>query len=182
MSLSTLPAGESSIDMISLMGEADKANNDAKKDVRQARKSAHLERMGALDENIDSMQDQKDKMKGNSVFNFVMGMVSNMMNIAAQVISTVFPVLAPIVTLINSAVQAVMKSVSQYVNGDAAADQKQCEIDQQKFQKIAEESQNRYGMEDEFYKSFEQSGNTIDQRLEASLQNMMKAQDAAVRA
>ena len=74
-----------------------------------------------------------------------------------------------------------MNTVSQYVNGDSASEQQQFQIDQQKFMKMAEEAQNRYAMEDEFYKGMEQSANTVDQRLEASLQNVMKSQEAAVR-
>ncbi len=153
MSLSTTPSNASNIDIISLMGDAEKANTDAKKDVRLMRKSAHLERMGALDENIDSMQGQKDKMKSNSVFNFVMGMVSNFLNMVTQAISFAFPAAAPIANLVNGILQNAMNSVSQFINGDAALDQQQSEIDQQKFQKIAEEAQNQYSIEDEFYKS-----------------------------
>ena len=182
MGLTLAPATESSINIISLMGEADKASNDAKKDVRVARKSAHLERMGALEENIDSMEDQRDQMKSNGLFNFVIGMVSNFLNMATQIISFACPPAAPIANMVNQTLQGAIQGLSQYKNGEASEEQMDSEIEQQKFMKIAEDAQNRYSIEDEFYKSYEQSGNTVDQRLEASLQNMMKAQDAAVRA
>ncbi len=161
------------------MGESQQANNDAKKDVRLMRKSAHLERMGALEENIDSMEDQRDKMKSASVFNFVIGMVSNFVNMAVQAFSFAFPAAAPFLQLGNQTIQGFLQGLSALKNPEAAMMDSQ--IDQQKFQEMAEEAQYQYDMADETYKSYDESGDLINQRLEASLQNIMKAQEASAR-
>ena len=176
----TISNSVSTASLQDILAQAETAAGDVRKDAKIARKMYHDKNIRLFDKNIGALKKQQSQLGKAGWFNFVVGMVSNFLNIATAVLSAIFPPLAPVFMAVNAAMQGALQAVSHinpFAKKAGAAG-----IKAQEFQKLAEKEQFRGSMEDERIKAMVESGHIFKNRMEKTIENLQKSQEAAVRA
>lgn len=180
MNIESVSAGAESINIQDLLAGADKSTSDARKDSKIMRQLHHAKSERALDQNIAALQKQADQMGKSGMLNFVVGLVTNLVAVAAQVLSVIFPgVGAMVATLVNKVVQTVGQAIQ--TKDPYAKEARQEGINAESYKKEAATASHQSGIEDEFIKQLEGSGQTTRNRMEKAFEDLLKAKDAAVR-
>lgn len=180
MSIGISSSNGSSVNLMEILAQADKVASDSKKDSKVMRQLYHQKNMRHLDGNIAKLKEQSSQIGKAGWFNFIVGMFSNLFNIASMVVSVVLPgVGTAIATMANSAMQGLLKGIAQLNPFSKKA--RNAGIQAEEFKKLAKNSQYKFDMEDERLDAKTESQSIFKRRMERAIEDVQKAQEAAVR-
>lgn len=180
MNIPSASNGLSSANLQEILAEAENAFSDSRKDAKITRQLHHDKNMLLLDQNIGSLKDQASQLGKAGWLNFIVGVVSNLAAIATQVIGILLPgVGAFIASVVNQVIQGVGQAISALDPFGKKA--RAAGIQGEDHKKNAENESKRFGMEDERLRQMETSQQTFKNRMEKSMEQLEKAQEAAVR-